>query len=229
MARVRVGGGTSLPSAAERTLPLPGVTEEKKTTAPAPSVDPLGVQYGKCSCGLEQSIGILAKNGGRCASCGKGVNVALAPVDPKTLTPDPAHTKADEDVERAAIQEEAKGLGASFFGGVSIPKAVEEAATKAIAPPPPSVPAAVVVAAPAPVFDHGVEEVTATIGEELYGKPGSFSSYRVGPIGGRTRVLPGETRMMAYRRLREELAQMMNEERELRRAEFLGAVQKAFG
>lgn len=249
MARVRVGSGPTTP-AAERTLSLPGTEAPGATTsAPAPMVDPLGVQYGVCACGLEQSIGILAKNGGRCASCGKGVNIALAPVDPKTLTPDPAHAKKSEpeDIERAAIQEEAKGLGASFFGSVSIPKAVEDtlaaASVEKANPQPPSNPPAAnltrELVAPAtmntivqnyasPEFIPG-DEISVTIGEELYGKPGSFSSYRVGPLGGTTRVQPGETRADAYRRLRADLAAMLVEEREARRAEFLAGLQKAFG
>lgn len=68
--------------------------------------------------------------------------------------------------------------------------------------------------------DEG-EEIDATRGEDMYGKPGSFSSFRVGPFSGKTRVRPGETRVTAGQRLRAEFAQLAAEEYAIRLPEFL--------
>lgn len=57
------------------------------------------------------------------------------------------------------------------------------------------------------------EPVTATRGEEMYGKPGTFSSYRIGPFTTSSKIRKGETRATAYVRLLDALRQVAAEER----------------
>jgi hypothetical protein len=57
------------------------------------------------------------------------------------------------------------------------------------------------------------EPVEAVHGEEMYGKQGTFSSYRVGPFTSSTKIRKGETRASATRRLLEELEEIAKIER----------------
>lgn len=157
-----------------------------------------------------------------------------------------------EDSERAAIQAEAApaapsatppaapatpvradvgALGAGFFGRGQTP----------FEAPPASPPASVtnivqsVVRNDAPTpkafVDLAIdgEEVVYVAAEEMYGKTGTFSSYRVGPITLKTRVRAGETHFAAYERLRAEGAKAMEAERAAKDAEFKGHFKTAFG
>jgi hypothetical protein len=72
------------------------------------------------------------------------------------------------------------------------------------------------------------EEVDVTWPEEIYGKPGSFSSYRVGPFNSKSRVRAGETRPQAMRRVLDELAQVAAYARTEAKREFLGHFKVAF-
>ncbi len=62
--------------------------------------------------------------------------------------------------------------------------------------------------------------VEVTLGEEMYGKPGSFSSYRVGPFRAQGKVRPGETRVEAMKRLSGDLETVMALARDKARTEF---------
>jgi hypothetical protein len=64
------------------------------------------------------------------------------------------------------------------------------------------------------------EPVTATHGEEMYGKTGTFSSYRVGPFTSSTKVRRGESRGSAYARLLGELRDVAKVEREKAHADW---------
>ncbi len=136
------------------------------------------------------------------------MNAAVATTRAKLATQEGVSTQDQ-------IAEAQKALGAGFFGG---PPAVVPSSP---APSPTALAAAQakteVSAAPPPVFDVGFgdagEEVTAVHGEELYGKQGTFSQYRVGPFTGRTKVRPGETHADAMRRLKGQLRAEADEER----------------
>jgi hypothetical protein len=146
---------------------------------------------------------------------------------------------SEEDIERAAIQAESDparmasgaALSAGFFG-----RGVEPfAKTPSSAPPAPPAPPAVspapspMVINNAPVTGADADEVTYTTGEEMYGRQGTFSSYRVGPITLRSRLRPGETHAAALSRLRAEAAAFMVTEREAKDLEFKTHFKKAFG
>lgn len=125
-----------------------------------------------------------------------------------------------EDPERAAIQEEGSktsALSASFFG-----KTTPAATTAAAIPSQESRDEDV-------LGGSSEEEITYTAGEEMYGKQGTFSSYRVGPITLRTRLRPRESHGAAYARLRADATAMMASEREVKDAEFKAHFKKAFG
>lgn len=144
---------------------------------------------------------------------------------------------AETDPEREAIQEEAAGkldlpkavgemqgaLGAAFFGkGPSVmPKEpgtgemfsnIDKIATT---------PAAVSNASTGDTF-------TVTIGEEMYGKTGTFSSYRVGPFTAQGRVREGETLSGAMKRVLAELAAVAAAERLRADAEFKSHFKNTF-
>lgn len=137
----------------------------------------------------------------------------------------------DDPEERAAIQAEARpsaaiakdvtsgALGAGFFG--------RPAATSA--PTAPLATAIVSAANKAFATDPGGSEVTYTSGEEMYGKQGSFSSYRVGPVTIRDRCREGETIVQAIARLRADAAAIMAEERVSKDREFKAHFKAAFG
>lgn len=80
---------------------------------------------------------------------------------------------------------------------------------------------------PATLGEEGLE-VHYTKGEEMYGKPGQFSTYRVGPFSSSTTVRPGETRVDALRRLSKEMNEFFDEERERAKQAFLSHYPKAF-
>lgn len=112
-----------------------------------------------------------------------------------------------------------KALGPGFFGSVPTPsvdaigRLVAAQANADVAPKPaaPLAPSSAVVNNAS--FGGEGEEVTWTHGEELYGKQGTFSQYRVGPFTGRTRVGPGETHAAALQRLKTQLRAEADEER----------------
>jgi hypothetical protein len=166
---------------------------------------------------------------------------AEEPIDPVVRA---AERAADQD--RKNVTQKSEGLGASFFGNGTekspapapppapvdpVREAVraegEAIVSQARAQLPKLVPAHLPTIAAFGGEDVG-EEITATSGEEMYGKQGSFSSYRVGPLSLKTTVRPGETKLDAYRRLRADLAMMMAEERVAKRDEFVANFPKAF-
>ncbi len=112
-----------------------------------------------------------------------------------------------------------KALGPGFFGGPAIlppkePPAPRPATAidrmvaemeKEVRPPPANVSNVLV--------ESQSEEVSWTHGEELYGKQGTFSQYRVGPFTGKTRVRAGETHAAALRRLKAEIGAEADVER----------------
>jgi hypothetical protein len=119
------------------------------------------------------------------------------------------------DVEREAIQAEGSLDPGSFFG----------AETK-LPPPPPVVNIVNQGPTSAPTdaeLASGQEgsEVHVTKGEEMYGKTGTFSSYRVGPFSLTAKVGPGQTRLGVFRQLRQELEVMADEAREEAKKKFL--------
>lgn len=132
-------------------------------------------------------------------------------------------TRKELDDEREAIQAEAAGaLGGAFFGSPSPLAAPEkEVMVKDL----PTFSATNEGVGPTP--DEG-DEVSCTKGEEMYGKPGQFSTYRVGPFSGTTKVRAGETRAQARRRLMDELNAFADEERERAKKAFLAHYPNAF-
>lgn len=72
------------------------------------------------------------------------------------------------------------------------------------------------------------DEVEVTWAEEMYGKQGTFSSYRVGPFRIKGRVMTGETRLAAMKRLMDDLAEIAKAERERARAAFCAHFPVAF-
>ena len=64
------------------------------------------------------------------------------------------------------------------------------------------------------------DEISVSGGEEQYGKPGTYSSYTVGPIATKDRVRKGETKADAIRRVLALLRQLYAEERARKHAEF---------
>lgn len=148
-----------------------------------------------------------------------------------TLTTEQRDAEYQKDLadERDAIVNEppladAGALGAGFFGKASSPlEAPEKEVMIKDLPKPGFTPPT----GPSQLGDEG-EEVTCTKGEEMYGKPGQFSTYRVGPFSGTTRVRPGETRSAARRRLMDELNAFADEERERAKKAFLSHYPNAF-
>lgn len=234
MARRRVDDGatTEKPSAAERTVEMFPV---KDSAPPLGSLTPTG----------------------REAAIKQSQDDAIARAKAKALSEADARMKSDEtgsftqaDIdlaldeakEREAIQAEGSvkdmsGLGDAFFGGKKV--IVKTMDPRKDAEPDNIVSefvehvreetrkAAALDKAVLESFDEG-EEVSATKGEEMYGKTGQFSSYRVGPFAGTTKVRPGETRMQARRRLMAELNEQADEERESAKRKFLAHLPTAF-
>jgi hypothetical protein len=117
-------------------------------------------------------------------------------------------------------------LGGSFFGGTNTmpgpPPTAEPRKQAPVAPATPEIPPAAV-----PSTAEG-ERITVTRGEEMFGKPGSFSTYRVGPFTVEGRVRPGENYQMATARLLAELNQVFDAAFDVARAKFLAHFEKAF-
>lgn len=211
--------------------PSPDLT---KIEFPASTVEALKAATGttpilKCECPVKDSFETCLKTGGHCTKCGRGVHTPMAA---------------------------SKEFGPGFFGGDG-PRAtqVETAAPAEPFLPAPSLPPPATTIHVKQEFrtqdpdcvsetfkqalDHAIaarsgnpdagDTVNITIGEEMYGKQGTFSSYRVGPVSGSTRIRESETRGEAIRRLRAELAVEFDAERELKKAEFIANFQKAFG
>lgn len=72
------------------------------------------------------------------------------------------------------------------------------------------------------------QEFEASWPEEAYGKPGSFSSYRVGPFRAKGHVMPGETLPQAFERVMADLAVVAAKERIRARDAFLAHFEVAF-
>lgn len=140
-----------------------------------------------------------------------------------------AEYQKDLDDERDAIVNEpplaaAGALGAGFFGKTSSPlEAPEKEVMIKDLPKPGFTPPS----GPSQLGDEG-DEVTCTKGEEMYGKPGQFSTYRVGPFTETTRVRPGETREQARKRLMDSLHAFFDAEREIAKKKFLAHYPNAF-
>lgn len=133
----------------------------------------------------------------------------------------------DVDIEREAIKAEGAGsaLGAGFFGGKVDPTS-KEATEKAFIGSVTNILNGYVP--PTPDSGDQGDEVTYTKGEEMYGKPGQFSTYRVGPFSLTTRVRSGETRLDALRRLSKEMETFFVEERDRAKKAFLAHYPTAF-
>lgn len=79
-----------------------------------------------------------------------------------------------------------------------------------------------------PTSEVGGLEIDACWAEEMYGKQGSFSSYRVGPFRTKDRVRPGETRAAAFARVMAELEVVAKAERIRARDAFVAHFPVAF-
>jgi hypothetical protein len=205
--------------------------------------DERGIKYTKCECNLEVSVGTLAQNGGRCVGCGRGVHLAL----PEQAKPSQYEIdKANQDAARAAMipppsptVREPKGevittaLGAAFFGNFE-PTKVPISVPNFDSTPPLALPATnkrYRDSIEESEVLNGLEEnqeVTASWPEEMYGKTGTFCSYRVGPFTAKSRIRAGETRPMAFKRVMDELADVAKLERIRARDAFLEHLPGAF-
>lgn len=210
------------PSAAERTIPMfqePG----QATSAPPPTAGaPLGTLT---PAEREQEIKKIQDDAIARANARKDLE--------KSVQSDEEYQKELDDERDAIVNEPplamSGALGAGFFGS-----APSHATSEAIAEKrnldnlpahastrftPPS--------GPSQLGDEG-DEVTCTKGEEMYGKPGQFSTYRVGPFTETTRVRPGETREQARKRLMDSLHAFFDAEREIAKKKFLAHYPNAF-
>jgi hypothetical protein len=199
-------------SAAERTLPLPlgqTTTEQRAEEIKNEQNDAVARAIERRKAEAEQAYEADERK-------------AIQEESPK-FTPEPgvfAHTPAPSTIMREEFKapnpEAISALGGAFFGNTT-PK--QEAA-----------PAPRVVERRGGVdLSTFGEEVTVTKGEEMYGKSGQFSTYRVGPFSMTTKVLPDETRPQAMRRAMNELNAFADEERENVKQRFLSHFPKAFG
>lgn len=226
MARRRVETTEAKPSAAERTVPMfqePG----EASSAPAPTTAPLGTLMTEQRDAEIKKVqdDAIARAQARRDLEKRAESDETGAVSAKEL----AEYQKDLADERDAIVNEppladAGALGAGFFGKASSPlEAPEKEVMIKDLPKPGFTPPT----GPSQLGDEG-EEVTCTKGEEMYGKPGQFSTYRVGPFSGTTRVRPGETRSAARRRLMDELNAFADEERERAKKAFLSHYPNAF-
>lgn len=237
MARRRVETTEAKPSAEERTgslFPEAG----QVTSAPPPPGAPLGTLTSEQR---EQDIKKVQDDAVSRANARKELEKRAESDETGAIT------QKELDDERAAIQAEGsihpaiagmeasrarmneqmaavdKGaLGTGFFGKpVDIKQGFKEPETS------PAHLGFTTPSGPSLLGDEG-DEVHATKGEEMYGKPGQFSTYRVGPFSGSTKVRPGETRAQARRRLMDELHAFADEEREIAKKKFLAHFPNAF-
>lgn len=210
--RVEEGAAEPKPSAAERTIDM--FADKPKTESP-----PLGTLTPE---GREKAIKQEQDDAIARAKARRELEERAKSDETGSIT------QKELDDEREAIQAEGadtSGLGSAFFGGSAgagaTPKK-EEASEPTIG------------GKPSKEFwddlskkDEG-DEVSYTKGEEMYGKPGQFSTYRVGPFTSSTRVRAGETRVEALRRLSLEMETFMTEERERAKKAFLAHYPNAF-
>lgn len=235
------------PSAQERTIPLPFEGEKKPNALEWPvalECPHCGTRQLSKAC---QDIP-LANGGGKvCIKCNSALsrlNRASPPegaaAPPPPVEPDPEREAIQAEAReaekpRAAIPpppppaappaEIASALGGSFFGNPSMVTQTPKPAD-AKPPTPAQIAKSAIEAARADVIlDAGElgqegDEVVATHPEEMYGKQGTFSSYRVGPFVLKTKLRGGETRTAVMRKLLAELRELANEEREKAHAEF---------
>lgn len=236
------------PSAEERTIPLPFEGEKKPNALDWPvalTCPHCGTRQLSKAC---QDIP-LANGGGKvCIKCNSALS-RLNRASPPADAPPPAAPASEIDPEREAIQAEAReaeksraaipppapppdvaaALGGAFFGAPSPAPKQEDAVDRAIARQKKDdakpMKAADLGLVPGVILDAGDlgqegDEVVATHPEEMYGKQGTFSSYRVGPFVLKTKLRAGETRMAVMRKLLAELREIANEEREKAHAEF---------
>lgn len=222
MARRRVESTEeSKPSAAERTVPMFQEPGQATSAPPPPTGAPLGTLTSEQR---EQEIKNVQDDAIARARARRDLEKRAESDETGAVT------QKELDDEREAIQAEASGaLGAGFFGKADTPLAAppKEVMIKDIPPSPTSFSAVREGFGPTPNGDEG-EEVSCTKGEEMYGKPGQFSTYRVGPFSGTTRVRAGETRAQARRRLMDELNAFADEERERAKKAFLSHYPNAF-
>lgn len=126
-----------------------------------------------------------------------------------------SRAKAEEAKPSVEASGGAGALGSAFFG---TPPAIVES----------TVPRVTVAERTSDVPGNGGDVVEAVLGEEMYGMKGTFSSYRVGSISGKTTVEPGETRKEALRRLLADLREVQAEERIRAKEAFLSHFPTAF-
>jgi hypothetical protein len=150
-------------------------------------------------------------------------------------SPDDVAMRKDLDDERAAIQaEERSAPPAATTSFVAVSRDSEKIRDRFVETCESLLDGRGVPARPEPAVsrettnpDEG-ETISYTKGEEMYGKTGFFSSYRVGPFTETTKVRPGETKAEARRRLAEEVNAFADEERERSKAKFMGHLPNAF-
>lgn len=195
MARHKVSGGSV---EAPEAVTAPKVPAEERTIPMFEDAWPpvLLCQFCKKTSRSADCI-VVDKTARKCSSCGAALS---------RMNHAPVPTAAD--VIEGAAQDIAAALGKGFFGGNSAAH-VDQATAKAEGAP------------PANGESVDAEPVTATRGAELYGKPGTFSTYTIGPFTMRTSPRAGETRAQAMGRLLEEMREVAAIEREKMHAEFV--------
>lgn len=140
-----------------------------------------------------------------------------------------------DKAEREAIQEEArkaevKAAVEAFSPQPKKPEALDPAAFFGHKPKSPDPIARSTPRQPTePTNDYeGGDEVEVTKPEEMYGKTGTFCSYRVGPFRLKARTKPGQTRMELFAILYAEVNAMADIARETEKAKFLSHLPGAF-
>ena len=213
------------PSAAERTVPMFQEPGQATSAPPPPAGAPLGTLTPEQR---EQDIKKVQDDAIARATARKDLEKRAESDETGSIT------QKELDDERDAIVNEpplapSGALGAGFFGTAPSPATSEAIAEKRnldnlpahastrFTPP----------SGPSQLGDEG-DEVTCTKGEEMYGKPGQFSTYRVGPFTETTRVRPGETREQARKRLMDSLHAFFDAEREIAKKKFLAHYPNAF-
>jgi len=149
--------------------------------------------------------------------------VEPAPVDQGSSTGATIDGGGGPEPERAAIQDEGSTPAAAFgfiaqaghpLNGASAPQSLPGTAVS--------------FSIGAVASDDEGSEVTVTKAEEIYGRPNSFGSYRVGPFVLKAVCRQGESRLDLGRKLRAELETLAAEERVRARASYLAHLEKAF-
>jgi hypothetical protein len=158
----------------------------------------------------------------------------------RLLASDETKTGADARAVANAVAEEVAGeavkvfdqaaaggtkLGPGFFGKTPESPASIIASCVNAAAEQESIAAASAIEVGKPSFG---QTVTISLGEEMFGMKGSFSSYRTPAVSGTTPVLPGETIAQAGQRLATELLAMQASLRVVAKAAFLASYETAF-